>query len=119
MEILSIKVLILISVFKLKAVTASANQNLIFPLEKSLGKHGNQTYISSNLQNRSRLTDVENQLNGYRGGEGTVREFGMDIHTAIFKMDTQQGLSIWHMELCSMSCAKLDRRVVWGRNMYS
>ena len=76
MEILSIKVLILISVFKLKAVTVSANQNLIFPLEKSLGKHGNQTYISSNLQNRSRLTDVENQLNGYRGGKGQLGSSG-------------------------------------------
>ena len=83
MEILSIKVLILISVFKLKAVTVSANQNLIFPLEKSLGKHGNQTYISSNLQNRSRLTDVENQLM-VTGGEGTVREFRMDIYTPLY-----------------------------------
>ena len=27
-------------------------------------------------------------------GEGIVREFGMDIHTAIFKMDTQQDLFI-------------------------
>ena len=35
-------------------------------------------------------------------GEGIVREFGMDIHTAIFKMDNQQDLlySIWNSAQC-------------------
>ena len=26
--------------------------------------------------------------------EGIVREFGMDIHTAVFKMDNQQGPTV-------------------------
>ena len=30
-------------------------------------------------------------------------------------MDSQQGPSIQHMELCSMSCGSLDGRGVWGR----
>ena len=33
--------------------------------------------------------------------------------TAIFKMDNQQGPTIYDKELCSIS--SLDRRVVWGR----
>ena len=32
-----------------------------------------------------------------------------------FKMDNQQGPSIWHMELCLMLCGSLDGRGVWGR----
>jgi len=35
-------------------------------------------------------------------GEGIVREFGMDIQTAIFKMDNQQDLlySTWNSAQC-------------------
>ena len=35
--------------------------------------------------------------------------------TELFKMDDQQGLTIEHMELCSMFCGTLDGRRVWGR----
>ena len=31
-----------------------------------------------------------------------VREFGMDIYTAIFKTDNQQGPTVYHRELCLM-----------------
>ena len=45
-----------------------------------------------------------------------VRKFGMDLYlTAIFKMDSQQGTSVWHMEFCSTLCGSLDGRGVWGR----
>ena len=37
------------------------------------------------------------------------------MHTAIFKMDKQQGPAVDYMEFCSMSCGSLDRRGVWGR----
>ena len=47
--------------------------------------------------------------------DGRDREFGMDIHTAVFKMDNQQGPTIQHRELCSMSCGSLDGRRVLGR----
>ena len=43
------------------------------------------------LQNRNRLTDLENELmvtRGEGGGGGTDWEFGIDI----FKIDNQQGL---------------------------
>ena len=30
------------------------------------------------------------------------REFGMEIHTATFKKDNQEGPTVQHMELCSM-----------------
>ena len=37
------------------------------------------------------------------------------VHTAILKMDNQQGLTVVHWELCSISCGSLDGRGVWGR----
>ena len=46
--------------------------------------------------------------------DGRDREFGMDIHTAVFKMDNQQGPTVKHKELCSMSCGSLDVKGVWG-----
>ena len=42
--------------------------------------------------------------------DGRDRDFGMDIHTAVFKMDNQQGPTIQHRELFSMSCGSLDGR---------
>ena len=46
-------------------------------------------------------------------GRGIIRVFGVD--TVIFKMDNQQGPTVQHRELCSMSCGSLDGRGVWGR----
>ena len=37
------------------------------------------------------------------------------VHSAICKMDNQQKPIVYHMELCSMLCASLDGRGVWGR----
>ena len=37
------------------------------------------------------------------------------VHTAVFKMDNQQGPPVQHRELCSMSRGSLDERQVWGR----
>ena len=37
------------------------------------------------------------------------------VHTAIFKMDNQQGPTVQHRELCSVLCGSLDGRGVWGR----
>ena len=34
----------------------------------------------------------------------------MDMYTAIFKMDNQQGPTVQHMELYSMLCGSLDER---------
>ena len=39
------------------------------------------------MQNRNRLTDLENELmvaREKRWGEGIVREFGMDMHTLLY-----------------------------------
>ena len=40
------------------------------------------------------------------------REFGMEIHTATFKRDNQEGPTVQHMELCSMLRVSLDWREV-------
>ena len=37
------------------------------------------------------------------------------VHTAVFKMDNQQGHTVQHMELCSMLCGSLDGRGVQVR----
>ena len=37
------------------------------------------------------------------------------VHTAIFKMDKQQGPTIEHRELCLMLCGRLDGKGVWVR----
>ena len=37
------------------------------------------------------------------------------VHTAVFKMDNQQGPTVEHRELYSMWCGSLDGRAVWGR----
>ena len=36
-------------------------------------------------------------------------------HTAIFKMDNQQGPTVEHRELCSLLGGSLDGRGVWGK----
>ena len=45
-------------------------------------------------------------------GEGIVKEFGIDmVHFnmyAVFKMDDQQGPTVYHRELCSILCNNLN-----------
>ena len=37
------------------------------------------------------------------------------VHAAMFKMDNQQGPTIWHMEFGSVLCGRLDGKGVWRR----
>ena len=41
--------------------------------------------------------------------------FSEYVHSAVFKMDNQQGPIVHHGEFCSMLCGSLDGRGVWGR----
>ena len=43
------------------------------------------------------------------------QEMQSDVHTAIFKMDNQQGLTVQRRELCSMLWGSLDGRGAWRR----
>ena len=58
------------------------------------------------LQNRNRLTDLENKLMVTRGkgwGEGIVNEFGTDMSTLLYlKWITKQGPTVQHRKLCSV-----------------
>ena len=72
------------------------------------------------LQNRNRLSDLENKLVVSRGkdggGRGIIREFGMDVYTLLcLKQITSKRLTLWHRELCSVLCGSLDGRGVWAR----
>ena len=47
--------------------------------------------------------------------ERIVRGFGIDVYTILFKMDSQQGPTIQHREVCSVFCGSLGGRGGWGR----
>ena len=46
------------------------------------------------------------------------KKFLLLVRTAIFKMDNQQGPTVYHMELWSMLCDSLDGREFGGENGY-
>ena len=52
---------------------------------------------------------------GRMGGRDNQGVWDRHVHTAIFKMDNQQGPTVEHRELCSMLCGSLDGRGVCGR----
>ena len=60
----------------------------------------------TNLQNRKRLTDLENELmvGGRKDGQGVWDGHGL---TAVFNMENQQGPAGQHRELCSILCNNL------------
>ena len=66
---------------------------------------------------KNRLTDLANELT-VEVGEGwgeQIGSWGWHVHSAIFKMDSQQGPTVQQRELCSILCGSLDERGVWGR----
>ena len=65
------------------------------------------------LQNRNRLLDSREWIYGYQRGK-IVGGFGIDVHTAIFKMGYQQAPTVQHMELCSVLCESWDVRAFEG-----
>ena len=53
-----------------------------------------------NLQNKKRLTTLENELRGGRmKGRDNQGVWDGHVHTAIFKTDNQQGLTAQHVDL--------------------
>ena len=58
--------------------------------------------MQMNELNEARRRDSQRLRNGH-------------VHTAVFKMDNQQGPTEWHRELCSTSCGSLDGSGVWAR----
>ena len=64
---------------------------------------------------RRQLEFLKNLILGERmKGRDNWGLWDQHVHTPIFKMDNQQGLTVSHMELCSMLCSNLDGREVWG-----
>ena len=56
------------------------------------------------------------QMNSQNGDSRTSRtNLGLPVHTAVFKMDNEQGTTAQLWELCSVFCDSLDGRGAWGR----
>ena len=68
------------------------------------------------LQNRNSFTDLENELTIPSEGAWGKETGSLDrhAHTAVFKMDHQQGPTAQHMELCSILCGSLGGRGFGG-----
>ena len=74
--------------------------------------------LSTNQRNRKRLRDLEKELKGYEGKGGERDSLGVwdwRVHTAICKMDNQQGPTVEHRELCSIFCNNLNGKSIWKR----
>ena len=58
---------------------------------------------------RNKLTDIENELMATKGERerDKLGEWNEEIQTTIHKIDKQQGFTIKHRELYSISCNKL------------
>ena len=96
-----------LEIFTLSEVSQTRRNIIWHPLYvESKKKWYKQIY----LQNRKRLTDLENELMVARGR--IVREFGMDMYTLLYlKWITNTK----HMEFYSVLCGGLDGRGLWGR----
>ena len=65
------------------------------------------------LQNT--LKDLEKELVVVKVGEGTVREFRMDVSTLLCVLVKPTRTYVQCRELCSVSCTSLDGRGAWRR----
>ena len=58
------------------------------------------------------LRFIENELTVTRGeglgGRGRLGVWDRHVHTAIYKIDNQQGPTVEHRELCSVLCNNLN-----------
>ena len=70
-----------------------------------------------NLQNRKRLTDLKSELIIAGKGRESYQVWDGHVHTAIFKMDNQQGPTVQHVELSSMLCGSRNGSRVWGSSI--
>ena len=59
-------------------------------------------------------SDLRKQTCGCQWGRDSWGVLEGHVHTAICKMDNQQGPIVQHMELCSMLCGSLDGRRFGG-----
>ena len=63
------------------------------------------------MQNRSRLTDIENKLvptEGQKVEEGAIQGQGLTDTTTMHKTDEQQGYIVQHRELQPLSYTNLE-----------
>ena len=55
---------------------------------------------------------------GIVGGRDSQGVWDQHVHTALFRMDGQQGPTLQHRELCPMLCGSLGGSGVLGENEY-
>ena len=56
-----------------------------------------------------------NELTYRNRPTGFKNKLWLPVHTAVFKMESQQGSAVQPREVCSMLPGSLDGRAVWGR----
>ena len=52
---------------------------------------------------------------GKVGGRDSWEVWDWHVHTAIFKLDNQQGPTVYHRDLCSILCNKLNGKKIRKR----
>ena len=72
------------------------------------------SYDIPDMQNLKRNDTNELTYKRERDSQTQRTNLWLSVHTAIFKMNNQQGPTVQPMELCSMLCGSLDGRGVWG-----
>ena len=65
------------------------------------------------LPQRNKLERQEEEETG-----GILGEWHQRVHTALFKINDQQGLTVKHRELCSTSCGSPDGRAVLWKGVH-
>ena len=81
------------------------------------------SYVESNFVSQMNFfffNETEVDKHGYQRGKwGWVRDksgaWHKHLHPTIHKRDNQQGPTVWHRELYSIFCDKLDEKSIWKR----
>ena len=79
------------------------------------------SYVESNFVSQMNffLNETDTDKHGYQRGKwGWVRDksgaWHKHLHPTIHKRDNQQGPTVWHRELYSIFCDKLDEKSIWN-----
>jgi len=90
------------------------------PKRNHTNEHIYKTKTDSQISRMNLKLPKGNKLEGRRevGWAGSLGSWHLHVHTALFKINDQQGLTVKHRELCPMSWGSLDGKAVLGKRMH-